>query len=135
MEEAVRLINEVGFPIAAALGLGFFIWKLINRIIDGLETKVNTLDDKVEAALNAMEERLSTKLDSQHVIIISLIDRVRAVDNQTIRQDVLLKTLLGVPNLIDIEKVAKADRDDQRKDKFTVSGIASDGVRAGLSFQ
>ena len=116
MEEAVRLINEVGFPIAAALGLGFFIWKLINRIIDGLETKVNTLDDKVEAALNAMEERLSTKLDSQHVIIISLIDRVRGVDNQTIRQDVLLKTLLGVPNLIDIEKVAKADRDDQRKD-------------------
>ena len=116
MEEAVRLINEVGFPIVAALGLGFFIWKLINRIIDGLETKVNTLDDKVEASLNAMEERLGTKLDSQHVIIISLIDRVRAVDNQTIRQDVLLKTLLGVPNLIDIEKVAKADRDDQRKD-------------------
>jgi hypothetical protein len=31
-------------------------------------------------------------------------------------QDVLLKTLLGVPNLIDLEKVAKADRDDQRKD-------------------
>ena len=77
MEEAVRLINEVGFLIAAALGLGFFIWKLINRIIDGLETKVNTLDDKVEASLNAMEERLGTKLDSQHVIIISLIDRVR----------------------------------------------------------
>jgi len=38
------------------------------------------------------------------------------VDNQTIRQDVLLKTLLGVPNLIDHEKIAKADRDDQRKD-------------------
>ena len=33
-----------------------------------------------------------------------------------IRQDVLLKTLLGVPNLVDIEKIAKAERDDQRKD-------------------
>ena len=33
MNEAVQLINEVGFPIAAAGGLAFFIWKLINRII------------------------------------------------------------------------------------------------------
>ena len=38
MEQAIQFINEVGFPIAAALGLGFFIWKLINRIIDGMVT-------------------------------------------------------------------------------------------------
>ena len=55
MEEAVSFINEVGFPIAAALGLGFFIWKLINRIIDGLEVKIDVLDDKVNEALKAME--------------------------------------------------------------------------------
>jgi hypothetical protein len=116
MDNFVTLINEVGFPIAAALGLGFFIWKLINRIIDGMETKLDTLDEKVQASLNTMEERVSTKLDSQYGIIVSLIDRVRAMDNDSIRQDVLLKTLLGVPNLIDLGKVAKADRDDQRKD-------------------
>ena len=116
MSEFISLINEVGFPIAAALGLGLFIWKLINRIIDGMETKLSTLDDKVQASLDTMEERVMTKLDSQYGIIVSLIDRVRAVDNQTIRQDVLLKTLLGVPNLIDTDKIAKADRDDQRKD-------------------
>jgi len=116
MESAVTLINEVGFPIAAALGLGYFIWKLINRIIDGLETKVDTLDDKVAASLQAMEGRLCTKLDSQYGIIVSLIDRVRAIDNQSIRQDILLKTLLGVAGLIDIDKIAKAERDDQRKD-------------------
>ena len=116
MNEFVSLINEVGFPIAAALGLGMFIWKLINRIIDGMETKLETLDDKVHTALDTMEERVSTKLDSQYGIIVSLIDRVRALDNQSIRQDVLLKTLLGVPNLIDLDKLAKAERDDQRKD-------------------
>jgi len=116
MESAVTFINEVGFPIAAALGLGFFIWKLINRIIDGLEIKVDTLDDKVIASLEAMEERLGTKLDSQYGILVSLIDRIRAIDNQSIRQDILLKTLLGVAGLIDTDKVAKADRDDQRKD-------------------
>ena len=35
MDAVVKLINEVGFPIAAAIGLGLFIWKLINKIIDG----------------------------------------------------------------------------------------------------
>ena len=114
--DVVQVIQELGFPIAAAVGLGMFVWKLINRIIDGMENKLDTLDDKVQTALDTMEERVSTKLDSQYGIIVSLIDRVRAMDNQSIRQDVLLKTLLGVPNLVDIDKIAKADRDDQRKD-------------------
>ena len=56
MESAVALITELGFPIAAALGLGIFVWKLINRIIDGMETKIDTVDDKVQAQLNALEE-------------------------------------------------------------------------------
>ena len=116
MTEAVQLINEVGFPIAAAGGLGFFIWKLINRIIDGMETKIDTVDDKVLAQLNALEERLGTKLDTQHGILVALIDRVRSLDNEIIRQDTLVKTILGVPQLIDSQKIAKADRDDQRKD-------------------
>ena len=94
MESAVALITELGFPIAAALGLGLFVWKLINRIIDGMETK----------------------LDSQHGILVALIDRVRSLDNEIIRQDTLIKTILGVPQLIDSNKIAKADRDDQRKD-------------------
>ena len=116
MEEIVTIIQQVGFPIAAALGLGWFIYKLIMRIVDGMETKLDVVDEKVAEQITAMEQRLGTKLDSQYGIIVSLIDRVRALVNQTIRQDVLLKTLLGVPNLIDLEKVAKADRDDQRKD-------------------
>ena len=28
MNDFIQIINEVGFPIATALGLGFFIWKL-----------------------------------------------------------------------------------------------------------
>ena len=81
-----------------------------------LENKVDAIDDSINTKMSNMEQRLMTQLETQHGIIISLIDRVRAVDNQTIRQDVLLKTLLGVPNLIDHEKIAKAERDDQRKD-------------------
>ena len=114
--DSVTLISDLGFPIAAALGLGAFIWKLINRIIDGLETKVDTLDDKLLEAISHLEERLGGKLDGQHGILIALIDRVRSVDNEIIRQDVLLKTVLGVPQLLEIERLAKADRNDQRKD-------------------
>ena len=112
----ISLINEVGFPIAAAGGLGFFIWKLINRIIDGMETKLDVLDEKVAVQISAMEDRLGSKLDAQHGILVALIDRVRSLDNEIIRQDTMIKTILGVPNLINIDKIAKADRDDQRKD-------------------
>ena len=116
METAVTLIQEVGFPIAAAIGLGWFIYKLVIRIVDGMETKLDTVDEKVEAQISAIEERLGTKLDSQHGILVALIDRIRSLDNEIIRQDTLIKTILGVPQLIDSNKIAKADRDEQRKD-------------------
>jgi|TARA_R100001198_G_C5038241_1_gene100354 hypothetical protein len=116
MDSVVTLINEVGFPIAATLGLGLFIWKLINRIIDGLETKVDTLDDKLVEQINHLEERLGGKLDGQHGILVALIDRVRSVDNEIIRQDVLLKTILGAPQLLQTDRLAKAGKNDKRKD-------------------
>ena len=116
MDDIVRLITELGFPVAAALGLGIFVWKLINRIIDGMESKIDVVDDKVNEQLKAVEGRLQQKLDSQQGILVSLIDRVRSVDNEIIRQDTLLKTMLGVPQLVQKDKIAKADRDDQRKD-------------------
>ena len=116
MDSAVTLIQEAGFPIAAAIGLGWFIYKLIMRIVDGMETKLDTVDEKVEGQISALEERLGTKLDSQHGILVALIDRIRSLDNEIIRQDTLIKTILGVPQLIDSNKIAKADRNDQRKD-------------------
>lgn len=116
MDAAVKVIQEVGFPIAAAIGLGWFIYKLVIRIVDGMEAKLDTVDEKVESQIASIEERLGTKLDSQHGILVALIDRVRSLDNEIIRQDTLIKTILGVPQLIDSSKIAKADRDDQRKD-------------------
>ena len=116
MNDVVVLITELGFPIAATIGLGMFVWKLINRIIDGMETKLDTVDDKVNTSLTAMEERLGTKLDTQHGILVALIDRVRSLDNEIIRQDTMIKTMLGVPQLIDTNKISKARKNDKRKD-------------------
>jgi hypothetical protein len=116
MNDMVAIITELGFPIAAALGLGMFVWKLINRIIDGMETKLDTLDDKLNGTLANLEDRLGTKLDTQHGILVALIDRVRSLDNEIIRQDTMIKTILGVPQLINSDKIAKAGRNDKRKD-------------------
>ena len=77
---------------------------------------LDVVDEKVAEQVAAREERLGSKLDSQHGILVALIDRVRSLDNEIIRQDTLIKTILGVPQLIDSNKIAKADRDDQRKD-------------------
>ena len=115
MQEAVTIIQQVGFPIAAALGLGWFIYKLIMRIVDGMETKLETLDDKVQTSLDTMEERVSTKLDSQYGIIVALIDRVRQMDNDMIRIDSMVRTAMGIK--VDVDRLARADgKKDQRKD-------------------
>ena len=116
MEQVVVFIQEVGFPIAAAIGLGWFIYKLVIRIVDGMEAKLDAVDAKVEAQIAAIEERLGVKLDTQHGILVALIDRVRSLDNEIIRQEVMMKTILGVPQLIETSKIAKAKRNDKRKD-------------------
>ncbi len=116
MQEVVTIIQQLGFPIAAAIGLGWFIYKLIMKIVDGMENKLDVIQVKEAKEISAMEQRLGTKLDSQHGILVALIDRVRSLDNEIIRQDTLIKTILGVPQLIDSNKIAKAERDDQRKD-------------------
>ena len=72
MDDIVRLITELGFPVAAALGLGIFVWKLINRIIDGMESKIDVVDDKVNEQLKAMEEDCKQKLDAQQGILVAL---------------------------------------------------------------
>jgi hypothetical protein len=116
MDDAVLLISELGVPTAALVAVGFFLYKLIFKIIDGMTEKVDVLDDKVQASLDTMEERLTTKLDSQYGIIVSLIDRVRMIDQSLLRNDVLLKTLVKMPELIDTNEITKAQKEDQRKD-------------------
>ena len=49
-------------------------------------------------------------------MLVALIDRIRSLDNEIIRQDTLIKTILGVPQLIDSNKIAMADLDG--KDRY-----------------
>ena len=115
MEQVVVFIQEVGFPIAAAVGLGWFIYKLVIRIVDGMEAKLDAVDEKVETQIAAIEERLGVKLDTQHGILVALIDRVRQMDNDMIRIDSMVRTAMGIQ--VDVDRLARADgKKDQRKD-------------------
>tara|TARA_Y100000593_G_C4214720_1_gene288648 strand:- start:508 stop:858 length:351 start_codon:yes stop_codon:yes gene_type:complete len=116
LTDFVSLINEVGFPIAAAAALGLFIWKLITKIIDGMEVKIDVLDEKVAGQIGQMEERIGQKLDAQHGILVGLIDRVRSLDNEVLRMDTMIKTVLNQPISMQTDRISKAGREDQRKD-------------------
>ena len=119
MESAVTVIQEVGFPIAAAIGLGWFIYKLVIRIVDGMEAKLDAVDEKVEAQIAAIEERLGVKLDTQHGILVALIDRVRMLDNDMIRLDQKINTIIEIQDQKnDPFEQAQKIRDEQQDKKI-----------------
>ena len=72
MEELANAINQYGFPIIAAMGLGYFVyyvWKWV------------TTEKK-------------PVLGSANTTLIALIDRIRMLDNDMIRLNTKLNLLL-----------------------------------------
>ena len=78
----------------SAIAMGWFIWFIYTFIT----------------------QEVTKKLSEASSALIQLIDKIRRLDNDIIRQDTLLNTILGVPQLMHTDMLAKADRDDQRKD-------------------
>lgn len=72
MDDIVGLINDYGFPIVAAVGMGyfiFFVWKWVTEEIDPVLSEAN-------------------------ITLIALIDRVRMLDNDLIRLNQKLNVVL-----------------------------------------
>ena len=72
MEELANAINQYGFPIIAALGLGYFIyyiWLWVTRKVDPI-------------------------IHESHMILIALIDRIRMLDNDLIRLNAKLDMII-----------------------------------------
>lgn len=85
MEDVLQLIAEVGLPIAGALISGFFIFLIIKQILGGVLDQIDTL--------NAFSK--------------SLENRVRAMNNEMIKIDMLVSSALELRP--DIERVARAE--------------------------
>ena len=91
MEELdlANTIKDLGFPIVAALGMGYFIyfiWKWVTETIDPI-----------------IGQTMGT--------LIKLVDRVRMLDNDMIRMNMKLAMVLEHKHLIDT-KLSDKDKDD-----------------------
>jgi len=89
----MTILETVGIPAAFAIAAGWMVWKLFNHLIADVHKK----------------------LDTQHGMIVALIDRVRQMDNDMIRIDSMVRTAMGIQ--VDVDRLARADgKKDQRKD-------------------
>ena len=93
MEQMVKIIAELGFPIAAALAAGYFVFLTLKFILANVKNNVKTLSK----------------------LIVALDNRVKNMNSDVVRIDILLSNRLGLPP--DLERVARADgKNDSRKD-------------------
>jgi hypothetical protein len=89
----LTLIGEVGFPIAAALAAGLFVFITLRFILDGV------LDD----------------IKQQRIFVQALDNRIKTMNNEIIRIDVMISQAIGLRS--DLDRIARADgQKDARKD-------------------
>jgi len=87
------LVNDVGFPIAGAIGAGVFVFVTLKFILDGVTESVKTLK----------------------MIITQLDNRVQTMNNDLVKIDALLSYALNVrPNVDRI--AANEGKEDARRD-------------------
>jgi|TARA_R100000656_G_scaffold57724_1_gene45123 hypothetical protein len=91
--EIFDLIAEVGAPIAAAIVMGFFIFSTLKYILEGVLGQV----------------------DQVNSFTVSLVNRVKTMNNDLIKIDTLVSHALRVNP--DTDRLARADgKEDARRD-------------------
>lgn len=93
MGEFFKLVADVGFPIAAALAAGYFVFLTLKFILAGVTDSISGMKG----------------------IIKSLDNRVKTMNHDVIRIDTVVSNALGLKP--DIDRISRADgKDDARKD-------------------
>jgi len=93
MGDYFKLVAEVGFPIAAAIAGGYFVFLTLKFILAGVTSSVNGIKG----------------------IISALDNRVKTMNHDVIRIDTVVSNALGL--VPDVVRVARADgKNDARRD-------------------
>ena len=93
MNEVFKIIGDLGFPVAAALAGGYFVYLTIKLLLAG-----------VLSAIKGMAG-----------IITALDNRVKTMNHEVLRVDTLVSSALGLKP--DLERIARADgKTDCRRD-------------------
>ena len=93
MGEIFKIIGDLGFPIAAALAGGYFVYLTIKLLLAGVLSAVKGMAG----------------------IITALDNRVKTMNHEVLRVDTLVSSALGLKP--DLERIARADgKTDCRRD-------------------
>ena len=93
MNEIFKIVGDLGFPIAAALAGGYFVYLTIKLLLAGVLSAVKGMAG----------------------IITALDNRVKTMNADVIRIDTLVSSALGIRP--DLERIARADgKTDCRRD-------------------
>jgi hypothetical protein len=93
MEELLKFVTDVGFPIAACSICGYFIFLTLRFILDDVSGSIKGLSGIIQALNN----------------------RVKTMNHDVIRIDTLISNALGIKP--DIDRIARSDgKEDTRKD-------------------
>ena len=97
MEELdiAKLVSQYGFPIIAAVGLGYFVYYIWSWVTD----------------------KVDPVIEESHMTLIALIDRVRMLDNDLIRLRTKLDMILQQQEMMKNEKDHNADSTTDSTDK------------------
>tara|TARA_B100000131_G_scaffold280274_1_gene286020 strand:+ start:1477 stop:1773 length:297 start_codon:yes stop_codon:yes gene_type:complete len=85
MEDVLAIIGDLGLPIAGALVMGYFIFLVMKQIFEGLVDQINTLT----------------------MFVNSLENRVRTMNNEMIKIDLLVSSALELRP--DIERISRSE--------------------------
>ena len=69
-----QFVKQYGFPIVAAVGMGYFVWFIYKFVTD----------------------KLMPLISETNVILIALIDRIRMLDNDLIRLNQKVSVVLQI---------------------------------------
>lgn len=93
MNEVFKIIGDLGFPIAAALAGGYFVYLTIKLLLAS-----------VLSAIKGMSG-----------IITALDNRVKTMNHDVVRIDTIVSNALGLKP--DVDRIARADgKNDARRD-------------------
>tara|TARA_R100001594_G_C3978238_1_gene249426 strand:+ start:351 stop:644 length:294 start_codon:yes stop_codon:yes gene_type:complete len=83
--EVFKLIAEVGAPIAGALIMLYFLFIIMQQIMNGVVSKIQMLEG----------------------FCISLVTRIKTINNDVIKLDTAVSSALGLKP--DLERIARAE--------------------------
>ena len=93
MNEVFKIIGDLGFPVAAALAGGYFVYLTIKLLLAGVLSNIKGMAG----------------------IITALDNRVKTMNHDVIRIDSVVSNALGLHP--DVDRIARADgKNDARRD-------------------